>query len=92
MASATKSDLWLLPAARGSPVAFLRTPFNELDGRISPDGKWLAYISDETGRFEIHVTSFPAAGERTQVSLNGGTEPEWGRNGKELFYRAAAKK
>src|SRR4029453_664746 len=54
----------------------------------SPDGKWIAYVSDESGRFEIYVRSFPGPGEKWPISLEGGNEPVWPRNGRELFYRA----
>jgi serine/threonine-protein kinase len=62
-------------------------PNTESLPRISPDGKWLVYQSNETGRFEIYVRPFPANGPRTPVSDNGGTEPLWGRSGRSLYYR-----
>ena len=65
-----------------------RAPFNEDDARCSPDGRWLAYSSDETGRREIYVTSFPKPGARWPVSTSGGTQPRWRRDGTELFYLA----
>ena len=55
---------------------------------LSPDGKWLAYVSDETGRLEVYVRSFPSMGGKTQVSTSGATEPRWSRDGSELFYRS----
>ena len=64
----------------------LRTPFYESGAKFSPDGRWLAYASDESGRFEIYVQPFPGPGGKLQVSTDGGTEPLWARNG-ELFYR-----
>jgi len=88
----TKSDLWLLPAG-GKPVPFLQTDANEVQGAFSPDGKWVAYASDETGKFEIYVQAFPAGtGARSQVSYGGGACHNWRRDGKELFYFAADKK
>ena len=70
---------------------FLRTPLNESAPRFSPDGRWLAYISDESGRFEIYVQPYPGPGGKWQVSTEGGTEPVWNPNGRELFYRSGDK-
>ena len=67
----------------------LATPFNELQGRFSPDGRWIAYTSDESGRFEVYVRPFPFSAERTPISTAGGMQPEWRRDGKELFYLSA---
>jgi Tol biopolymer transport system component len=64
---------------------FLRQPLTEEAGSISPDGKWIAYASNETGRVEVYITSYPSAGSKFPVSINGGTQPLWARNG-ELFY------
>jgi Tol biopolymer transport system component len=65
------------------------SPYTESLPRLSPDGKWLAYQSNESGRFEIYVRPFPARGARVQVSDNGGTEAVWGRSGRSLYYRNA---
>jgi dipeptidyl aminopeptidase/acylaminoacyl peptidase len=70
---------------------FLVTKFNESDGAFSPDGRWVAYQSSESGRNEIYVRSFPAGGNRFQVSTDGGFEPVWAKSGKELFYRSGRK-
>jgi Tol biopolymer transport system component len=70
---------------------FLRTPFNEGGTRFSPDGRWLAYVSNESGRPEIYVQPYPGPGGKWQVSTEGGTEPAWNRNGRELFYRSGNK-
>jgi Tol biopolymer transport system component len=67
---------------------FLRTPFIEGNPRFSPDGNWLAYVSDEAGRSEVYVQPFPGTGGKRQVSTEGGSEPAWNPNGKELFYRS----
>jgi serine/threonine-protein kinase len=69
------------------------TPFaasaaNEVSPRFSPDGKWLAYASDESGRYEVYARPFPGSGGRIQLSDAGGTEPVWSRDGRRLFYRA----
>jgi hypothetical protein len=57
-------------------------------GRVSPDGRWLAYVSNETGEPQVYVTTFPVPGERRRVSLDGGRDPQWDRTGRELFYVA----
>jgi eukaryotic-like serine/threonine-protein kinase len=72
------------PAAR----TIMPAAFNESAPALSPDGHWLAYQSDQTGRMEVYVQSFPVPGARVPVSLQGGTEPVWAHNGRELFYRA----
>jgi Tol biopolymer transport system component len=85
----TRGDLWVLPLQSGRVAApFLQTPFNELYGQFSPDSKWIAYSSDESGRQEIYVRYFFAPGGKRQISNNGGTQPRWRRDGKELFYLA----
>jgi hypothetical protein len=73
------------------PQPFLGTPFNEGGAQFSPDGRWLAYVSDESGRPEIYVQPYPGPGGKWQVSPEGGTEPAWNRNGRELFYRSGNK-
>jgi serine/threonine-protein kinase len=84
----TGSDIWVLnlkPERKAQP--FLQTPANESGGMFSPDGRWLAYQSDESGRWEVYVRPFPGPGGKTQISAEGGVEPVWARNGRELFYR-----
>jgi Tol biopolymer transport system component len=70
---------------------FLRTRFDEASLRFSPDGRWLTYISNETGRYEIYVQPYPGPGGKWQISTEGGTEPVWNPNGRELFYRSGGK-
>jgi Tol biopolymer transport system component len=83
----TGADLLLLPmSGERKPVSFLQTRFNESEARFSPDGKWVAYISDESGKNEIYVRSRAAPGEKWQVSNAGGVNPVWNRDGRELFY------
>jgi Tol biopolymer transport system component len=66
----------------------METPFDEYMATFSPDGRFLAYQSDESGRDEVYVRAFPGPGGRWQVSTEGGTEPRWSGNGSEIFYRA----
>jgi Tol biopolymer transport system component len=92
----TGYDLWTLPLADmksdhpkpGKPEPFLVTPFDERTPTISPDGRWLAYMSDESGRYEVYVRPFPVSGGKWQISTGYGTTPVWSRNRKELFYRS----
>jgi serine/threonine-protein kinase len=94
--SGPSPDLFILPLTgdaqagwqAGPPVTFLSTPFNESEPAFSPDGRWLAYQSNETGRFEVYVRSFPGPGGRWQVSTAGGEMPTWSPRGKELLFRA----
>ncbi len=87
----TNSDLWILPLSGESrPSPYLATEFNEAHSQFSPDGKWVAYASDETGRPEVYVQSFPiVTGTKRQISTAGGDQPTWRRDQKELFYLAA---
>src|SRR5262249_30305783 len=83
----TNFDLWVLPISGDKkPFLFLKTPFEERDGQFSPDGKWIAYQSNESGRFEIYVQAFPGPGRKFQISSYGGAQPRWNKNGKEIFY------
>jgi Tol biopolymer transport system component len=83
----TNWDLWTLPVREPSkPSPFLRTRFNEVQGALSPNGQWMAYTADETGRFEVYVQSFPEGGNKRQVSVDGGSDSKWRADGRELFY------
>ena len=83
----TSLDILTLPLSRGAqPIPWLQTPFNETDGRISPDGRWLAYQSGETGRLEVSVRPFPSGAGQWQISTEGGAFPVWRNDGRELFY------
>jgi serine/threonine-protein kinase len=83
-------DIWLVPLDTPSAARpFVATKADEGPARISPDGRLLAYVSDETGRSEIYVRPVPGPGGRVQVSADGGGEPAWGGDGKELYYRGA---
>jgi Tol biopolymer transport system component len=88
----TRADIWALPIQRNplesgeqKPFAIVQTPFDESYAQFSPDGKWIAYQSNETGRFEVYVQQFPS-GRKERVSANGGAQVRWRRDGKELFY------
>ena len=82
----TGDDIWLLSAA-GDPTPFLRTSANEKGAEISPNGRWVVYESDESGRPQIYICPFPQAEPKRQVSIAGGTDPRWKSDGRELFYR-----
>ena len=91
-AERTGSDLRLLPLdgdrtkASDKPLPLLHTPSDESSARVSPDGRWIAYVSDESGREEVYVRPFPAADSRWQISASGGRRPRWRRDGRELFF------
>ena len=86
----TKYDLWILPMEGDrKPYPYIQTPFTEVQGRFSPDGKWISYLSDESGRMELYVQAFPANGTKHHISTDGvASAGTWGRDGKELFYIA----
>jgi hypothetical protein len=71
------------------PALFLQMPFAEGSGRFSPDGRWIAYTSNDQGRNEVYVQTFPASGGKWQISSNGGQQPWWRSDGKELYYLSA---
>jgi len=81
-------DIWVLsPEGDGNPQEFLVNEFYERHPMFSPDGRWIAFTSDRSGQDEIYVTAYPDKGGVVQISTNGGTQPLWARDGKELFYR-----
>jgi eukaryotic-like serine/threonine-protein kinase len=85
----TNLELWTLPVdGDRKPIPFMKAPFGVIQGQFSPDGRWLAYSSNESGKWEVHVAPFPGPGGNWQVSNGGGSEPRWRRDGKELFYMA----
>ncbi len=95
----TGFDIWMLRMGDASASSgqvrkaqpFLQTRYNEGAARFSPDGRWLAYVSDESGRREIYVQPYPGPGGKWQISTEGGTEPVWNPNGRELFFRRGEK-
>jgi Tol biopolymer transport system component len=97
----TNQDLWVLtvtpngmPMEGEQPRRYLHSAFNEQSGRFSPEPNphWVAYQSDETGKYEIYISSFPEPRRRLQVTSAGGTFPQWGADGRELFYISADNK
>ncbi len=83
----TRQDVWVLPmTGERKPFPLLTGPYDETQARISPDGRWVAYTSDESGRAEVYVQSFPDPGGKWQVSTNGGSDACWRADGTELFY------
>jgi dipeptidyl aminopeptidase/acylaminoacyl peptidase len=83
----TRNDIWLFSESDRRARPLLNSGFSEGHPAISPDGKWIAYASDESGKSEVYVTSYPAVRSRALISFDGGEEPIWSRNGGELFYR-----
>jgi len=89
----TGADLWLLPLfGDQKPAPFIQTEFIETQARFSPDGRWIAYTSNESGSYQVYIQSFPTSGGKWQVSTSGGAQPQWRRDGKELFYLAPDRK
>ena len=91
-ASPPNRDIVATAAGTGKTTPFARTRFDETEGRFSPDGRWVAYVSNESGAYEIYVQAFPAGGRKAIVSLHGGVQPRWRADGKELFYVAPDRK
>jgi serine/threonine protein kinase/Tol biopolymer transport system component len=83
--------IWMLRMSDRKAQPFHRTQFDEAVPRFSPDGRWLAYVSNESGHSEIYVQPYPGPGGKWQISTEGGREPVWNRNGRELFYRSGDK-
>jgi Tol biopolymer transport system component len=81
-------DIFVLDMADKKAAPFLKTPFIEGGAQFSPDGRWIAYVSNESGRTEVYVQPYPGPGGKWQISAEGGSEPIWNRNGRELFYRS----
>ena len=84
------TDIWRLDISdkdKPNATPILQTPYNERNSRVSPDGRWIAYVSDESGRDEIYIQSFPTLGSKLQATSSGGDQPVWSRDGHSLFYR-----
>ena len=82
------NDLLVFSIQDQEVTPFVATPFRESDGRFSPDGKWIAYVSDESGQPEIYVQPFPGPGGKLRISTSGGSMPIWSHDGRELFFIA----
>jgi eukaryotic-like serine/threonine-protein kinase len=89
----TGYDLWTLDvtpegrtAGGAGPKPYVRAPFDQTEARFSPDNRWVAYESNDSGRAEIYIQAFPNARDKFPVSIGGGTFPEWGEGGRELYY------
>ena len=84
----TGEDLWILPPVEGATAQpYTTAPFDQVYGAFSPDGRSIAYASNESGQFDVYVDSFPKPGTRVRVTTAGGTEPRWSHDGRELFFR-----
>ena len=84
---ATSNDIWVLPLTGDrQPYPYLRTDASENWAAFSPDGKWVAYSSTESGAIEVYVSPFPSTGQRWRVSADGGSQARWRRDGSEIFY------
>jgi Tol biopolymer transport system component/predicted Ser/Thr protein kinase len=86
-----RNDIWVLQMSDRKAQPFLKTYFNQGNPRFSPDGHWLAYTSDESGQIEVYMEPYPGPGGKWQISTEGGREPVWNPNGRELFYRSGNK-
>jgi serine/threonine protein kinase len=83
----TQNDIWILPTFGDvKSFPFLQTRANEIDAQFSPDGSWIAYVSDESGTNQVYIAPFPTPGGKWQVSRGGGAEPRWRGDGKEIFF------
>jgi serine/threonine protein kinase len=88
--SNSRDDLWLLPLqGEHKPMKYLDSPSDERQAQFSPDGKWIAYSSDESGQFQVYLQTVPVSGAKRQVSIQGGSRPRWRKDGKELYYVSA---
>jgi Tol biopolymer transport system component len=84
----SQADLWLLPPAGTTPARpYATLPFNQVDASVSPDSRWIAYASDESGKFDIYIDSFPTPKARIRLTTAGGVAPRWRRDGQELYFR-----
>jgi eukaryotic-like serine/threonine-protein kinase len=89
----TYEDLWILPlTSEQKPYPYLQSDASEISGMFSPDGRWIAYASNESGKNEVYVQAFPSKQGKWQVSIGGGAHPVWNKSGKEIFYLAPDKK
>ena len=85
-------DIFVMRRPDGTPEPFAATSAEERNARLSPDGRWMAYVSNESGRLEVYVQPFPATGARWQISTDGANQPQWRSDGRELYYVSMDKK
>jgi hypothetical protein len=89
----TRNDIWVIPLSGDQkPFPYLQSEFAERRAKLSPNGRWMAYVSDESKQDEVYVQDFPNPGEKWPVSTNGGDYPIWSRDGRELYFIAADQK
>ena len=89
----THSDIWAFPQfGDKKPFPYLNSEYAEAEGRLSPNGQWLAYVSDESKRAEVYVQTFPEHGGKWPISTIGGQYPVWSRDGRELYFIGADRK
>jgi eukaryotic-like serine/threonine-protein kinase len=89
----SRADIWVIPQfGDKKPFPYLNSEYAENNAKLSPNGQWLAYISDESKRFEVYVQTFPEHGGKWQISTSGGYNPEWSRDGRELYFIGADRK
>ncbi|HET7710786.1 MAG TPA: hypothetical protein VFL80_02545, partial [Thermoanaerobaculia bacterium] len=91
-ASGSNVDIGIWSTTEKRAIAWLATPFRESNARISPDGKWVAYQSDESGRWEVYVRGFPESDQKWMISNGGGIMPAWRGDGRELYYVSSDQK
>jgi Tol biopolymer transport system component len=88
----TRWDVWVMPLdGKREPSPITNTAFVEMDGQLSPDSRWIAYVSNESGRMEVYLQAHPGPGERQQISNEGGRMPRWSKKGTELLYFSGPK-
>jgi len=81
------TDIWMVsPDDGGEPTPLIRTPFVDVDGAVSPDGKWFVYVTNETGRYELFLTSFPPSSTKLLITTEGGVDPVWSTDATKLYY------
>src|SRR5437867_976196 len=88
LSAGMQNDIYTVPVAGGTPTVLVTSRFNDIQPVFSPTGRWVAYATDESGRYEVYVTRFPRAESHVQISIDGGTQPAWRGDEKELFYVA----
>jgi eukaryotic-like serine/threonine-protein kinase len=89
IAEGGQRDIWAVDPQRPEPRPVLQSPVDEFDARLSPDGRWIAYVSNASGRPELYLAPFPSLRPQSRISAEGGTRPRWGADGKQLFFIAA---